>query len=128
MGSLEEAEKRLAPATSPPVGKMWILVDNVIEILVGPRQGMGYVAVADVQGAVIGWMEESSNGPRFEPAMAGDLQGPVTQRDMVWMWRGLVQQGEGLDVWELHLTSPSGKKKERGELWTIFHSQMCLYS
>lgn len=101
LGSVEEAEKRVAPATSPPVAMIWIATEDGAMIQIKPRTGMSFVTVADVQEAVVHWMEESRDEMEVQELVSGNASAENEQQDSTWMWHGLVQLGQRLDAWEL---------------------------
>lgn len=103
LGPLEDSERRIAPATSPPIRSIWIFPEDGSVIVVRKRPGMGFVTVADVQDAVIHWMEDNQDQIGPETISPSVWQGNPVQEELGWLWRGLVQRGERLDVWELRL-------------------------
>lgn len=101
LDSLEDSEKRVAPATNPPVAMLWIATEDDAIIQIKPRPGMGFVAVVDVQEAVIHWMEESRDEREASVPTSGDRSSDHDRQDSRWMWHGLLPLGQRLDAWEL---------------------------
>ncbi|KAJ3568162.1 hypothetical protein NP233_g5892 [Leucocoprinus birnbaumii] len=97
----------MASATQPPSRSITITTERGETIPIFPRSGSGFVTVGDVQRVVVAWMRIVEKGAWLQGQKAGLSETMIVNSHLgcpievdVWMWRGLVNEGEG--VWSIH--------------------------
>ncbi|KAJ3561503.1 hypothetical protein NP233_g10148 [Leucocoprinus birnbaumii] len=95
-----------ASATQPPSRSITITTERGETIPIFPRSGSEFVTVGDVQRVVVAWMRIVEKGAWLQGQRAGLSETMIVNSHLgcpievdVWMWRGLVNEGEG--VWSI---------------------------
>ncbi|KAF9448827.1 hypothetical protein P691DRAFT_791990 [Macrolepiota fuliginosa MF-IS2] len=97
----------MAAATNPPQIRLRIMTPWRETLIVDPRAGNTYVAVGDVQRAVIGWMrhieQNQGQGAGFTQRSVVQARDGTRMEVDIWMWRGLLQVRGRIDLWVIQL-------------------------